>query len=168
MVYSSTRTPALPEIQLVRTCAKMTLFPHTQVSRSWFTGHAPTPCANGLSALLSGCITAVIDAAGDIPAIHNTRAIMVQNDTHVFDLMQLSPVVGGWVLLGELERYVPVSADRFDSISASASGLQMSVSGSVGEEMEGTALQPAPRGDWIVRVQRVSFDHDKKTIIFKS
>ena len=93
---------------------------------------------------------------------------MVQNDTHVFDLMQLSPVVGGWVLLGELERYVPVSADRFDSISASASGLQMSVSGSVGEVMEVTALQPAPRGDWIVRVQRVSFDHDKKTIIFKS
>merc|ERR1719362_2823599 len=69
------------------------------VSRSWFTGHVPTPCTNGSRALKSGCVTASIRSANDIPAIHNTRPIMVQNDTHVFDLMQLSPVVGGWVLL---------------------------------------------------------------------
>ena len=91
---------------------------------------------------------------------------MVQNDTHVFDLMQLSPVVDGWVLLGEVNRYVPVSADRFDSVSVSGSGLKMIVRGSVGEVIDVTALQSATQDDWIVRVQRVSFDSDKKTIMF--
>lgn len=49
-------------------------------------------------------------SAHDIPALHNTRPIMVANDTRVFDLLELAPVSqNGWVLLGEVGRYVRVS-----------------------------------------------------------
>ena len=49
-------------------------------------------------------------SARDIPAFHNIRPIMVANDTRVFDLLELAPVGhNGWVLLGEVGRYVRVS-----------------------------------------------------------
>lgn len=49
-------------------------------------------------------------SAHDIPVVHNTRPIMVANDTHVFDFLELAPVAkNGWVLLGEVGRYVRVS-----------------------------------------------------------
>lgn len=76
------------------------------VVHDWFTGHSPTNCRDGTKAVASGCVRAVVRSAADIPAIHNKRPIMVRNDTHVFDLTELAPVKGGWVLLGEVNRYV--------------------------------------------------------------
>jgi hypothetical protein len=108
-------------------------------------------------AIFGGCILAAIRSAREIPAIHNRRPIMVQNDTRVFDLMELAPVVHGWVLLGEVGRYVQVSRDRFGEVAFAAEGLRATLSGSPGEEATFTALKPAPGGDWIVQVRRVAF-----------
>lgn len=127
------------------------------VAAPWFTGHAPTPCVDGSRALASGCVSALVRSAADIPPIHNTRPIMVQNDSRAFDLLELAPVVGGWVLLGEAGRYVRMSRDRFERVTISPAGIAAELTGSEGESTEMTALEPAPSGDWAVRVKRVEF-----------
>ena len=90
------------------------------VAHPWHTGHRPTPCVNGTRALETGCISAHVLAGAEIPALYNARPIMVQNDTHVFDLLELAPVVHGWVLLGEVERFVRVSRIRFQDVQFSS------------------------------------------------
>ena len=108
--------------------------PEGWVAHQWFTGHMPTPCIGGSRALASGCVMARVKSARDLPPIHNTRPIMIENDTRTkgtafllcfhclpsrrlcltlrssagtFDLTELAPVVNGWVLLGEVGRCVP-------------------------------------------------------------
>jgi hypothetical protein len=139
------------------------------VAHPWFTGHAPTPCVHGSKALASGCVSASVKSYEDIPPIHNTRPIMVQNDTRVYDLMELAPVVHGWVLLGEVDRYVRVSSDRFDDITFSTAGIRASLRGSAGETAVVTALQPSQKGDWVVIVESATFGSTgKATIEFKA
>ena len=129
------------------------------LAHPWFTSQAPTACAQGSSALASGCVLAHVHSASDIPPIHNTRPLAAQNDTHVFDLLELAPVVHGWVLLGEVERYVRVSRDRFDGVDFAPSGIRMQLVGSEGETVALTALQLMAGGkrDWMVLVKRVTF-----------
>ena len=131
-----------------------------------FTGHLPTSCQNGSHALASGCVSAFVKTVEDIPPIHNVRPIMVQNDTRMFDLLELAPVVHGWALLGEVGKYVRVSQDRFDDVAFDASGISMSLSGSVGETVVVTALQWVEvEADWLVLVKEVSFDESRKTTL---
>ena len=149
------------------------------VAHEWFTGHGPTPCVNGSQALASGCVAASVRSASDVPALHNKRPIMVANDTRTFDLLQLSPVApNGWVLLGEVGRYVRVSSDRFDAISfPGGGGMKLSLSGSAGETTEVTALKPLQRTpndgrggggsrEWVVEVKQVTFSGAKATVFF--
>lgn len=138
------------------------------VAHPWFTGHSPTACAHGSHALASGCVVAAVKTAAQIPALHNTRPIMVQNDTKSFDLLTLAPVSSaGWVLLGEVGRYVRVSSDRFDDVTFSAAGVHASLSGSQGETIEVTALQPlAGKAEWLVQVKTVTFAGDTATVEF--
>ena len=138
------------------------------VAHPWFTGHAPTPCVHGSDALASGCIIAAVRSAEDIPALRTSRPIMVSNDTRAFDLLELAPVVGGWVLLGEVEKYVRVSRDRFETVDFSATGITATLSGSAGESTAVTALAPgkSPR-DWSVQVKIVTFGASgKATVVF--
>ena len=91
---------------------------------------------------------------------------MVQNDTRMFDLLELAPVVHGWALLGEVGKYVRVSQDRFDDVAFDASGISMSLSGSVGETVVVTALQWVEvEADWLVLVKEASFDESRKTTL---
>ena len=145
------------------------------VASSWFTGHRPTPCMNGSRALKSGCVVARIFSAEDLPPFHNTRPIMVANDSHRFDLTELAPVGrNGWVLLGEVGRYVRVSSDRFDEVSFTAGGgggVAVQMSGSEGETASVTALQPLSSAeekeeeDWVVQVRSVTFGGSGKATI---
>ena len=131
------------------------------MAHSWFTGHRPTECTPGSDALASGCVQAHVRTADELPPLVNARPIMVQNDTHVFDLLTLAPIVHGWVLLGEVGRYVRVSRDRFESVTFSVSGIRANITGSEGEVVELVALQPT-RGrenrSWVVVVERVVFE----------
>ena len=128
------------------------------MAHSWFDGHAPTKCVHGSRALSSGCVVAAVKSASDIPLIHNSRPIMVRNDSHAFDLLVLAPVVHGWVLLGEEGKYVRVSKARFDSVSFSSTGIRASLSGTEGESTSVTALQPLAGGsDWLVQVKSATF-----------
>ena len=136
----------------------------TWVAHSWFSGLSPTVCANGSLAVASGCVAATVAAAHDIPPLHNTRPVMVANDTHTFDLMVLAPVAPtGWILLGDVGAYVRVSRDRIDAVSFPASGVTANVSGAVGETVELMALKPVAGAggtaafEWTVQVKRLTF-----------
>ena len=147
------------------------------VARRWHSEHVSTACNVGEAAVSSGCITGkVIRSDHDMPILHTTRPIMVRNDSHRFDLWQLAPVAAnGWVLLGDLTRYVSVSLKRFQSVAFTASGITAIVSGAPGETLLLTALKPADYGEpvtpsatddapvvreWSVVVQSVSFGTD--------
>merc|ERR1712185_601109 len=85
----------------------------------------------------------VIRSEADMPHLLNDRGVMVQNDTHVYDLMQLAPIgPNGWVLLGDTARYVSVSSKRFHRVAYTTEGITVSVSGAVGETVTIVALQP--------------------------
>eukprot|EP01051_Picozoa_sp_SAG22_P025413 SAG22_NODE_7516_length_732_cov_1.058452_1_plen_217_part_01 len=106
------------------------LFPAMR-SVNWVVHRWGRPCTNGSDAVRSGCASsASVGDGATLATIVNDRGIAVMNDTHAFDLHQLSPVLAnGWVLLGDLQRFVAVSSKRFASVSASAAvdGLGVTV-----------------------------------------
>lgn len=59
-----------------------------------------------------------------------------------FRLYHACPQVSGWTLLGEREKYIPVSPNRFTSISAHSGGITVDVVGAVGETIELTYATP--------------------------
>ena len=142
------------------------------VAHQWFTAHEPTRCTHGQRALASGCVSAHVRSASDVPPLHNTRPIMMQNDTYLFDLMELAPVVSGWVLLGEVGAYVRVSRVRFEAVSVSLAGLRAGLVGSRGEKVEVTALRPVSSStpaDWVVMVKSVTIGvSGKAEVVFES
>jgi hypothetical protein len=133
---------------------------------TWFTGHGPTVCTNGSRALATGCILSHSLSATDLPELYNTRPIMVQNDTRVFDLTELAPIASnGWVLLGEVGRYVRVSRQRFENVAFTTNGIRAAVSGAIGEVIQIAALQPSGT-DWVVIVKQVVFRSTEGMVTF--
>eukprot|EP00041_Stephanoeca_diplocostata_P024395 m.617139 g.617139 ORF g.617139 m.617139 type:complete len:972 (-) comp22517_c4_seq1:103-3018(-) len=113
------------------------------VNRMWHkrgsTLAASDACHDGASAVASGCVMT------SLPSVHNTRpTVDPEYDTHVFDLLSVYPVdnSSGWVLLGELDKYVGMSSKRFVDVSTSATGLSVEARGSPGEVLTVTALKP--------------------------
>ena len=74
------------------------------------------------------------------------------------------------------EILIDVDSDRFDDVRFLASaGIQLSLSGSTGETIAVTALQPVSHADadgsgatsdWIVHVKQLTFGSDKATMVF--
>mgnify|MGYP001426976762 CR=1 FL=1 len=113
------------------------------VARPFFDGFVPRACTAGAAALASKCITAGPSAAADLPPLQNTRPIMVQNDTVAFDLTLYAPVLDhGWVLLGEIAKYVPVSRARVAAVNATAAMLTVDLLGAAHEPVTLVALEP--------------------------
>ena len=134
------------------------LYPPTQPGARWVVHRWGSACANGSDATGSGCASAVPGGAKTLVRIVNDRGIAVANDTHAFDLHMISPVLAnGWVLLGDLERYVSVSSRRFASVAASEGSLSIDVLGVAGETVRLTALRSAGAGKWSVAVRDAAF-----------
>ena len=53
-----------------------------------------------------------------------------------------------WFLLGELDKYVPLSPARFKNFACTASGVSTIVMGAPGETVELTALEPTTDGNY--------------------
>ena len=137
------------------------------VGRRWHDHHWPTPCVHGRAAVSSGCLLSpTISAEEHLPKILNDRPIMVANDSHRFDLLQLSPVLkNGWVLLGEVNKYVSVSSRRFTQVSMISGGMRVEVAGSPGEEIHIIGLQPNGL-DWTIVEKAVRFKSSKEIVEF--
>eukprot|EP01065_Artemidia_motanka_P014747 TRINITY_DN18589_c0_g1_i2.p1 TRINITY_DN18589_c0_g1~~TRINITY_DN18589_c0_g1_i2.p1 ORF type:complete len:1013 (+),score=314.37 TRINITY_DN18589_c0_g1_i2:54-3092(+) len=124
------------------------------VVRRWFAGHAPAACADGAAALATGCVTsAPAPNASTLFTVLNDRPVMVENDTHVFDLHTLVPVHrSGWAVLGDPTRYVSASRAVFKYVNFTGTGVVVGVLGAGVETVDVVALQPrAGRSDWTVR-----------------
>merc|ERR1711871_1514446 len=52
----------------------------------------------------------------------------------------------GWALLGELDKYVPTSPQRFGNVSCTPQGMHATVFGSAGERVAITLLRPGDGG----------------------
>jgi hypothetical protein len=127
-------------------------------------------CVNGTDdAVRSGCVTIAEDANRLATLITNDRGVAVKNDTHTFDLHQFAPILSnGWVLLGDLQKYVSVSSKRFASILTTSHGaLQVTAIGVANESMQLTALRAervGSRRKWSVVVVAVQFDSSCRTV----
>ena len=139
--------------------------PDGWVVHPWFSGHRPTACVDGARALASGCVTAHARSASELPPLRTLRPIMVANDTRRFDLLELAPVVRGWALLGEVDKYVRVSRGRFQRVDFSPSALRVRLVGGAGETTAVAALRPTPTGDdWMIVVKSVTFAHGREQV----
>lgn len=140
------------------------------VGRRWHQSHWPTPCVHGQPAVSSGCLLGpTISSQEDLPKLLNDRPIMVANDTHKFDLLQLSPVLeNGWVLLGEVGKYVSVSRKRFIQVSTMRGGMRVELQGVPKEETRIVALQPrtSDKTEWTIIERLVRFEHSTTVIDF--
>lgn len=144
------------------------------VAHRWHRLHAPTPCLPGQLAVKSGCLlgpSAFIES--DLPRVLNDRPVMVANDTHRFDLLQLSPVLAnGWVLLGETTKYVSVSRKRFRSVTVTSAGISVEADGVINEEIQLVALQPTEKSDissgqeWTIIQKTVRFQTSRVVVHF--
>eukprot|EP00438_Fugacium_kawagutii_P003001 Skav233480 [mRNA] locus=scaffold1310:56392:61546:+ [translate_table: standard] len=143
------------------------------VAHRWHRLHAPTPCLPGQLAVKSGCLLgpgAFIES--DLPRVLNDRPVMVANDTHQFDLLQLSPVLAnGWVLLGETTKYVSVSRKRFRSVTVTSAGISVEADGVINEEIHVVALKPteisdiSPGREWTIIQKTVRFESSSSVVV---
>ena len=48
----------------------------------------------------------------------------------------MAPILAGWVLVGEIDKYVPMSKIRFGGVSATANGISVQVMGLANESVK--------------------------------
>ena len=146
------------DVNLSYTLKPDDLYPRMVASVGWVVHRWGATCTAREPAVGSGCVDAV-NSEVDMPTIRNDRAVAVANDTHRFDLHTIAPILAnGWVLLGDVERYVPTSSKRFARVQAAAKGsLSVSVVGAPTERVRVTALRPKGHDEWTVAVEEVVF-----------
>lgn len=77
----------------------------------------------------------------------------------------VTPIVGGWAFIGEVNKYVVAATIRFTSATASAGSLSLSVSGVRGEKVKVCAAEVK---DLVLVCQTATFDKDGvQTVSFK-
>ena len=119
--------------------------------------HRAAPCAEGVDAVQSGCLTALSRGGSNPALLAMDRGVSWPPfGTHMTQLYTVSPLVAGeWGLLGELDKFVPISHARFSDVRASAAGVSAAVAGAAGEVVVVTALQPVGAERWAVATQQV-------------
>lgn len=117
-------------------------------------------CVNNTDALLSSCVGGFVS----LDNLTLSEAIFSINAPDV----SLSPsgfapsitfafqncIESRWFLLGELNKYVPLSPARFQNLTCTRSGVTTVVTGGVGEVVQLTALKPQQGGSEYVVVFR--------------
>ena len=101
-------------------------------------------------AVASGCVDALVTVAKPDDVLFVAPKSDQANVTNGTDyrptLTAAWPVcsASGWVLLGELDKYVPLSSQRFEATACTPTGVSATVCGAAGEgEIELTALKPS-------------------------
>jgi hypothetical protein len=104
-------------------------------------------CKNGADALSSGCVRLVELSSThdssmgvfDVPAAPASQSQYIPTITSVWQACPISR----WILLGELDKYVPVSSERFQKIKCTDKAISITITGMAGEEVDITALRPS-------------------------
>ena len=114
--------------------------------RDW---HRAADCTAGTDAVATGCVR-LADGGSDDPLVHLDGGMRWPFGTHTTQLYTATVLYPGTiVLLGELDKYVPVSSKRFSGVESSARGLKATVRGQAGEVVHITALRPKGEA-WVV------------------
>lgn len=118
------------------------------VHREWH--ESPARCRPGADAVSTGCVSLA-------PPNRTASSRSAAASDLKFDLFVSSPVLaGGWVLLGEIGKYVSVSEARFASVVATAATLTVQVHGAPAEVVSVTALRAGAGRTWSVVVRSVT------------
>ena len=113
--------------------------------------HHSSSCKHGTYAVASGCVTRVLlnDTADPSTIIFVTPKSSFENVTGGSDFAPTLTTVwkgcypkNDWTLLGELDKYVPLSPARFLWIVCTERGVVLNLRGSVGEEITLTYIDP--------------------------
>ena len=109
-----------------------------------------TRCDHGADALASGCLDALVKLAS---AEHTLFVAPMSDRSNVTGGSDYRPTLtaawpvcraSGWVLLGELDKYVPLSPQRFAATACTEHGVSATVCGAAGEAgIVLTALRPS-------------------------
>eukprot|EP00966_Prymnesium_polylepis_P080391 1862287-Prymnesium_polylepis.1 len=141
-VPASQLYPPIPDSQLPRTFA----------IRS-FDDSGAVSCEHGADAIAGGCVDALVSVHSPhdhlFVAPRSDHSNVTGGTNYRPSLTAAWPVcpTSGWVLLGELDKYVPVSAQRFAKAACTSTGVSAAVCGAAGEkEVVVTALRPSPSG----------------------
>ena len=117
--------------------------------REW---HRSEDCEAGADAVASGCVR-VTEGHDDDPLVKLDRGMSWPFGTHTSQLWTATVLQPGQItLLGELDKFVPLSSQRFSGLeTSSGGGLSATLRGKAGEVVHVTALRPMqgpPR--WVV------------------
>ena len=107
-------------------------------------------CKNGESAVLNGCVKLIElpsteDASlgvFEVPAAPATDSGYSRYTPTITSLWQACPE-SRWILLGELDKYVPVSPQRFQKFECTEKAISITITGTPGEIVRITALRPS-------------------------
>ena len=107
--------------------------------RDW---HRSTACNKvGADAVAVGCVR-IVSAGSAIVELDGGMSWPFGTHTTQLYTVTVLPPGGGIALLGELDKFVPLSSKRFSDVEASAGGLTATLTGRAGEVVHVTALRP--------------------------
>ena len=113
---------------------------------------APVPAAG---------VPLTVEAPGDV----NCSASKPDDPSNGHDeLVTVYPVVGGFVLLGELDKWVTVSPNRFSNLAITAAALSVDLRGGVGEVCTVTVLVD---GVVVVKQVRIGVENTARLVFSK-
>ena len=106
-----------------------------------------TSCSNHSLAYAAGCVLkADLGSLGPLPDISTGAHRLDSNGAVAWKLFTLSPMLAnGWVLLGELDKFVPVSPMRFSAVSTHGACLSFTAFVAEGEAIHVDAISPSGR-----------------------
>ena len=107
-------------------------------------------CKKGEDAVLSGCVTLIelpstedpSQGIFEVPAAPATDSGNSRYTPTITSIWQACPE-SRWILLGELDKYVPVSPQRFQKIECTKKAISITITGTPGEVVGITALRPS-------------------------
>jgi len=135
---------------------------------------SPFLCRNGADAVMSGCVKLVeVFATNDsslevfqAPAAPSTN---LPGSEYIPTITSVSMACSKsrWILLGELDKYVPVSPERFQKVECTAKAMNITLAGTAGEEVEVTVLRPKgsmTKSDYTVIKRRVKISKGSSAV----
>ena len=104
-------------------------------------------CANGTDA--SSCVKPALGTNQPVTLPKSDFSNVTGGTAYAPAVTTVWPVCAqsGWVILGELDKYVPLSPVRFSDVACTAGGVGATVHGSAGETVTVTLLRPSATGE---------------------
>ena len=124
--------------------------------RDW---HRSAKCVDGLDAVATGCIRTTTGQAGD-PLVTLDQGMHWPHGNYTTQLYTATLLMqGAFTLLGELDKFVPLSSKRFSAVESTLESLTATLSGKPGEIVHLTALKPQS-DSWVVATADVKIGLD--------